>query len=96
MVKLVEQGEKESEWGDEMKNTPSITLSLVSIDLFIASVQAVLDLITWQEMEHRICGDPEISVEALKKSTHYDDLNATDQRVLHLWEAMEKWVEFEC
>ena len=47
-------------------------------------------------MEHRICGDPEISVEALKKSTHYDDLNATDQRVLHLWEAMEKWVEFEC
>jgi len=53
--------------------------------------QAVLDLITWQEMEQRICGDPDISLEALKKSTHYDDLNATDQRVLFLWEALEKF-----
>ena len=50
----------------------------------------MFDLITWQEMEQRICGDPEISVEALKKATHYDDLNATDQRVLNLWEALEK------
>jgi len=53
--------------------------------------QAVLDLMTWQEMEQRICGDPEISLEGLKKATHYDDLNATDQRVVYLWEALEKF-----
>jgi len=53
--------------------------------------QAVLDLMTWQEMEQRICGDPEISLEGLKKATHYDDLNATDQRVVFLWEALEKF-----
>lgn len=29
--------------------------------------QAVLDLLTWQELEKRVCGDPEITVEALKK-----------------------------
>ena len=47
---------------------------------------------TWQEMEQRICGDPEISLEGLKKATHYDDLSATDQRVVFLWEALEKYV----
>lgn len=29
--------------------------------------QAVLDLLTWQEVEKRVCGDPEITVEALKR-----------------------------
>lgn len=29
--------------------------------------QAVLDLLTWQEVEKRVCGDPEISVDALKR-----------------------------
>ncbi|TRY84150.1 hypothetical protein DNTS_026050 [Danionella cerebrum] len=28
--------------------------------------QAVLDLLTWQEVEKKVCGDPEITVEALK------------------------------
>lgn len=31
--------------------------------------QAVIDLLTWQELEKKICGDPEISVEALQKSS---------------------------
>lgn len=30
---------------------------------------AVLELLTWQELEIRICGDPEITVEALKKTS---------------------------
>ena len=30
--------------------------------------KAVLTLMTWQELEHRVCGEPEITVEALKKS----------------------------
>lgn len=29
--------------------------------------QAVLDLLTWQEVEKKVCGDPEISVDALKR-----------------------------
>ena len=31
--------------------------------------QAVLDLLTWQELEKRVCGDPEITVEALKRTS---------------------------
>ena len=34
--------------------------------------QAVLDLLTWQELERRVCGDPELTVEALKKCSKYD------------------------
>lgn len=33
--------------------------------------QAVLDLLTWQEVEKKVCGDPEISVDALKRLSEY-------------------------
>lgn len=33
--------------------------------------QAVLDLLTWQELEKKVCGDPEVTVEALKKLSMY-------------------------
>lgn len=33
--------------------------------------QAVLDLLTWQELERRVCGDPDLTVEALKKCSKY-------------------------
>lgn len=42
--------------------------------------QAVLDLLTWQEAEKKVCGDPEISVDALKRlseclaSYHFEQL----------------------
>lgn len=42
--------------------------------------QAVLDLLTWQEAEKKVCGDPEISVDALKRlseclaSYHFEGL----------------------
>lgn len=50
--------------------------------------QAVLDLLTWQEVEKKICGDPEITVEALKRLTRYEDLEQSDVRVQYLWEAL--------
>uniref|UniRef100_H3ASF9 HECT domain E3 ubiquitin protein ligase 3 n=1 Tax=Latimeria chalumnae TaxID=7897 RepID=H3ASF9_LATCH len=34
--------------------------------------QVVLDLLTWQELEKKVCGDPEISVEALKRLSTYN------------------------
>ncbi|KAK7484074.1 hypothetical protein BaRGS_00024686 [Batillaria attramentaria] len=51
--------------------------------------EAVLELLTWQELETRVCGDPEITIEALKKTTYYDDLDETDIRVKYLWEALK-------
>ncbi|XP_033636883.1 E3 ubiquitin-protein ligase HECTD3-like [Asterias rubens] len=50
--------------------------------------QAVLDLLTWQELEKKVCGDPEISVEALRKTSFFEDLEKTDTRVKYLWEAL--------
>ncbi|XP_052273526.1 E3 ubiquitin-protein ligase HECTD3-like [Dreissena polymorpha] len=53
--------------------------------------QAVLDLLTWQELEQRISGDPEISIEALKLSTHYDDVDEKGVRVKYMWEALRNF-----
>lgn len=33
--------------------------------------QAVLDLLTWQELEKKVCGDPEVTVDALRKLSEY-------------------------
>ena len=47
--------------------------------------QAVLDLLTWQELEKRICGDPEISVEALKRTSKTSiKLNHRRKRIPYL------------
>ena len=52
----------------------------------------VLHLLTWQELELKVCGNPEISVEALKKSTRYDSsLSEKSQAVKIMWEALEKF-----
>lgn len=52
----------------------------------------VLHLLTWQELEMKVCGNPEISVEAMKKSTRYDSsLSEKSQAVKIMWEALEKF-----
>lgn len=53
--------------------------------------QAVLDLLTWQELERRVCGDPDLAVEALKKCMHYEDITENDRRVKFLWKALENF-----
>ncbi|KAM9322367.1 E3 ubiquitin-protein ligase HECTD3-like [Pholidichthys leucotaenia] len=53
--------------------------------------QAVLDLLTWQELEKKVCGDPEITVEALKRLTRYEDLEQSDVRVQYFWEALSNF-----
>ena len=49
----------------------------------------LLNLLTWQELEQKVCGNPEISVEALKKSSRYD--SSLSDRVKILWQALEKF-----
>lgn len=53
--------------------------------------QAVLDLLTWQELERRVCGDPQLSVEALKRCMQYEDISENDKRVKFLWRALENF-----
>ena len=52
----------------------------------------ILHLLTWQELELKVCGNPEISVAALKKSTRYDSsLSEKSKAVQIMWEALEKF-----
>ena len=54
--------------------------------------KAVLGLMAWQEVERRICGDPEITLEVLKKSTHYEDFeDENDVTIKYLWQAIENF-----
>nr|XP_003220311.2 PREDICTED: LOW QUALITY PROTEIN: E3 ubiquitin-protein ligase HECTD3 [Anolis carolinensis] len=53
--------------------------------------QAVLDLLTWQELEKKVCGDPEVTVEALKKLTRFEDFEPPDTRIQYFWEALNNF-----
>ncbi|XP_077190058.1 E3 ubiquitin-protein ligase HECTD3 [Paroedura picta] len=53
--------------------------------------QAVLDLLTWQELEKKVCGDPEVTVEALKKLTRFEDFEPSGTRIQYFWEALNNF-----
>ncbi|XP_025062554.1 E3 ubiquitin-protein ligase HECTD3-like isoform X1 [Alligator sinensis] len=50
--------------------------------------QTILDFITWQQLEKKVCGDPEVTVEALKNFTQFDDMEPSDTRIQCFWEAL--------
>lgn len=53
--------------------------------------QSVLELLTWQELEKRICGEPEISMESLRNYVCLEELEQEDTKVKYLWEALENF-----
>uniref|UniRef100_A0A8U8CD10 Uncharacterized protein n=1 Tax=Geospiza parvula TaxID=87175 RepID=A0A8U8CD10_GEOPR len=53
--------------------------------------QPVLDLLTWQQMEKRICGDSEITVAELQKFIKFDDFPPDDTRIKYFLEALNNF-----
>ncbi|KAJ7410066.1 E3 ubiquitin-protein ligase HECTD3 [Willisornis vidua] len=53
--------------------------------------QPVLDLLTWQQMEKKICGNPEITVAELRKFIKFDDFPSDDTRIQYFLEALNNF-----
>ncbi|NXE45310.1 HECD3 ligase, partial [Casuarius casuarius] len=53
--------------------------------------QAMLDLLTWQQLEKRVCGEPEITVADLKKFITFEDFPPNDSRVQMFLEALDNF-----
>jgi hypothetical protein len=52
---------------------------------------SALHLMTWKEMEAKICGVEEVDIELLKQNTEYDeDLSVQDESVQRFWRVMEQ------
>ena len=78
---------KEKRMNENNSQIASIREGLVSV-----IPAELLCLLTWQELELRVCGNPEISIEALKKSARYDSsLSENSPSVKIMWEALEKF-----
>ena len=96
MVKFEERKEfcrhvRECRMKESSKQTDAILEGLTSV-----VPREVLVLHTWAEMEEKVCGNPEVSVQALKKHTIYDsDTSATDARVHTMWSALERFTNEE-
>ncbi|NWY94234.1 HECD3 ligase, partial [Loxia curvirostra] len=53
--------------------------------------QPVLDLLTWQQMEKRICGEPEITAAELQKFIKFEDFPPDDTRIQYFLKALNNF-----
>ncbi|XP_065529557.1 E3 ubiquitin-protein ligase HECTD3-like [Lathamus discolor] len=53
--------------------------------------QPVLDLLTWQLMEKKVCGDPKITVSDLRRFVTFEDFAPDDTRMQNFWEALSNF-----
>ncbi|XP_035750075.1 E3 ubiquitin-protein ligase HECTD3 isoform X2 [Egretta garzetta] len=53
--------------------------------------QPVLDLLTWQQLEKKVCGDPEITVAELRKFITFEDFSSNDTRIQNFLEALDNF-----
>ncbi|NWZ99847.1 HECD3 ligase, partial [Nesospiza acunhae] len=66
-------------------------IAAIRAGLLCVVPQPVLDLLTWQQMEKRICGDPEITVAELRKYIKFDDFSPDDTRIKYFLEALNNF-----
>nr|XP_047914919.1 E3 ubiquitin-protein ligase HECTD3-like [Anser cygnoides] len=53
--------------------------------------QPVLDLLTWQQLERKVCGNPELTVDDVKKFITFEDLQSDDPRIRIFLEALSNF-----
>ncbi|XP_010155129.1 PREDICTED: E3 ubiquitin-protein ligase HECTD3-like, partial [Eurypyga helias] len=53
--------------------------------------QPVLDLLTWQQLEKKVCGDPEITVAKLRNFIKFEGFSSNDTRVQMFLEALNNF-----
>ncbi|KAM6263225.1 E3 ubiquitin-protein ligase HECTD3-like isoform 2-T2 [Spheniscus humboldti] len=53
--------------------------------------QPVLDLLTWQQLEKKVCGDAEITVAELRRFITFEDFAANDTRIQNFLEALNNF-----
>ncbi|KFQ73087.1 E3 ubiquitin-protein ligase HECTD3, partial [Phaethon lepturus] len=53
--------------------------------------QPVLDLLTWQQLEKKVCGNPEITVAELRRFITFEDFPSGDTRIQNFLEALNNF-----
>ncbi|XP_074893691.1 E3 ubiquitin-protein ligase HECTD3-like isoform X1 [Buteo buteo] len=53
--------------------------------------QPVLDVLTWQQLEKKICGDPEITLAELRRFITFEDFPSDDTRIQNFLEALNNF-----
>ena len=54
-----------------------------------------LALMTWRDLELRVCGIPEIDIAELKKTAIYEDVHETDQICIYFWDVLSAFTQRE-
>ncbi|KAJ4457548.1 putative E3 ubiquitin-protein ligase HERC2 [Paratrimastix pyriformis] len=53
----------------------------------------VLGILTWRELERRVCGSPEVDIPTLRRFTKYSGWEASSPTMAHLWRALESFTQ---
>jgi len=50
-----------------------------------------LSLWSWRDLEHRVCGDPRVDVQLMRRKVQYESTSEDEPRVRYLWAALESY-----
>ena len=52
---------------------------------------SLLCYLSWQQLEHRVCGDPDFDIDLLKRHTRYVGVAPTDSHIVIFWEVLSSF-----
>jgi hypothetical protein len=76
---------------DDIDDHPHIIAVHISIGVFTVVPRHALSLLTWRELEGRVCGDPQLDLSLLRRRTVYAPRNYNDTSpvVQHFWQTLQ-------
>jgi len=106
MVELVPNGENIDVTFETRQHYCDLVMNyrLHEFDLQAAAVRAglatvvplsLLSLVGWSQLEHMVCGSPEIDVALLERMTDYSSCRKTDTHIQYFWQVLREFNQEE-
>jgi len=70
-------------------NESKLQLKAVRRGLTDVVPQHLLSLLSWQDLEWRVCGKPKIDIKLLKRHTVYNSVSSTAPHITYFWQVLE-------
>jgi len=70
-------------------NESSVQIEAIRKGITDVVPEPLLNIITWQDLEWRVCGKPKIDFQMLKRHTEYSNVSPDAPHVIYFWEVLE-------
>jgi len=72
-----------------------IQLKAIKKGIFDIIPSSLLRILTWQDLQWRVCGRPTVDIQLLRRHTEYSGINPNALYILNFWEVLESFTQEE-